>query len=203
MKQLIDCLNKHELIEAVKVDEEVFRDWDSFLGRLYTAIPPGMVTQYQYFHSFGWQEGWFMGQVSSALSAEGVKVDLRNPKMSTEERQKILRQTPFDVSTIPMLKAPGVRAIKQVEMYEKWRKFIPNEHLSDLYKKPETTTIAELKEQRRKKKELVQDNREEEETTAVLVAVATKPQAKKRVRKSQAGKATIPNRKTTSRKKKG
>jgi hypothetical protein len=174
LEQLIQKLNNHPLIDAVKVNEDVFIDWDAFLGKIYTGIPGGLVSQYQYFFSFAWQPGWLFAQLSSALTAEGVKVDLRNTKMAQDDRMKMLSPgQSFDTSQIAMLKPPGVRAIKQVEMYEKWHKFVPEEHITDLYKKPEVSTVAELKQQQKRKKELLINNKQEEDDNITVVAAAT------------------------------
>jgi hypothetical protein len=99
------------------------------------------------------------------LEAEGVQVGLKKQSLDDMERNILIKQP-----TVEKLVPPGIRAIKQVEMYDKWRKFIPAEHITDMYKQPETETVKELKEDRQQKKQQTKDK-------AATVIVAKKPTA--------------------------
>jgi hypothetical protein len=165
MEMLISALNKHELIEAIKAGPDDFLDWDKHLNLIYNSLPTGFVTQYQYFRSTVFRKGWLQAQVSCNLEAEGVQVNLKKQSLDDIERNILIKQP-----TVEKLVPPGIRAIKQVEMYDKWRKFIPAEHITDMYKQPETETVKELKEDRQQKKQQTKDK-------AATVIVAKKPTA--------------------------
>jgi hypothetical protein len=165
MEMLISALNKHELIEAIKAGPDDFLDWDKHLNLIYNSLPTGFVTQYQYFRSTVFRKGWMQAQVSCNLEAEGVQVDLKKQSLDDIERNILIKQP-----TVENLVPKGIRAIKQVEMYDKWRKFIPAEHITDMYKQPETETVKELKEDRQQKKQQTKDK-------VATMIVAKKPTA--------------------------
>jgi hypothetical protein len=109
MEMLVNALSKHELIDAIKVGEDDFRDWDVFLNSLYIAMPSGVVKQYQYFHSSGFKKGWLQAQASCAQHAEGVKVDLTNTTSVDATERVMLLSDPFDICEhVAKLVPPGI-----------------------------------------------------------------------------------------------
>jgi hypothetical protein len=77
---------------------------------------------------------------------------MRNTKIGEEERKALLSK-PFDINDrVAMITPPGVRAIKQCEMYDKWQRFIPAEHITDIYKQPDEDIVNELKDDKQKKR---------------------------------------------------
>jgi hypothetical protein len=148
MQQLVNKLNDHRLIHAVKVGAEDFYDFNSYFDSIYTQIPSGAIKQYQYFKAYFMKSGWFQAQSSSPLLSEGVIFDLRPPKKDEQQRKSIIKN--FDIKHIKNLEPPGVRPIKQVEMYEKWRRFVPAEHITDLYAKPTKETAKKVLDDQKK-----------------------------------------------------
>jgi hypothetical protein len=171
MSMLIDKLNQHRLIDAIKVEPEDFRNWDEFLNSIYVPMPGGVVKNYQFFQSSLWRPGWMQAQLSSSSDSEGIRVDMRNTKIGEEER-KVLLSKPFDINDrVAMITPPGVRAIKQCEMYNKWQQFIPAEHITDIYKQPDEDIVNELKDDKQKKR-LFLGNKEASSSAAKVVATA-------------------------------
>jgi hypothetical protein len=187
MEQLVERLNDHELIEAIKVGEEDFRDWDLFLNSIYNPLPPGFIQPYQFFHSDFWREGWIQAQVSAKRASYGVNVNIKND-MDPTERKALLKQNPWVTKNIvAKLEPPGIRAIKQVEMYEKWRKFVPVAFLTELYAKPHDDTVKEMKDDKKKKKGIASTTPVQDDwavaTAASVIAVPKKVPPKKRLQR--------------------
>jgi hypothetical protein len=51
----------------------------------------------------------------------------------------------------PVLPRPGIKPIKQVELYKKWRPFIPSQFRDEIYPRPSDEVIASVKNDRNKK----------------------------------------------------
>jgi hypothetical protein len=49
------------------------------------------------------------------------------------------------------LEPPGLKEIKQVELYQKWRKFVPDEFQDEICPKPSDEVLNKIKEEKRKK----------------------------------------------------
>jgi hypothetical protein len=145
MEQLMEKLNEHRLVKAIKVDQRDFYDIDAFLDSIYTSIPSGAIKQYQYFVSMWMKPGWLQGQSSSPLLGKGIIFDLRHLRKKQEDRKEIInafKLNPF--KNLRHLSPPGIRPIKQVEMFKKWRRFVPDEHMADLYKEPDKAAVKKV-----------------------------------------------------------
>ena len=59
----------------------------------------------------------------------------------------------FDLEGMDRLEAPGIRTIKQVELFTKWRKHVPDDSKSPLYDNPGEDVILAVKQERKSKKE--------------------------------------------------
>ena len=84
--------------------------------------------------------------------------DAENPedrdfcKYIDKDRKTVMKQ---EQETIAMLPPPGLRDIKQVELYKKWRKFMPDEKTVNLVcpKPPDDVLMRVSKEKSNKRKE--------------------------------------------------
>jgi len=164
---LMEKLNHHELIEAYRVKDEDFKDFDSFEDSYYRKLESGSVNAYQQFFAVkefkikdrGGEEairdtrGYLFRQVTTA---EGREVQQQDLKKRGLDRDVMRDSFPGLLSIVPPL---GVRPIKQVEMYDRWRKFVPLAHQDDpIYNMPDADTIAKVKGERGKKKTVVDDD---------------------------------------------
>jgi hypothetical protein len=71
----------------------------------------------------------------------------RNDKVvSREDREQQLKQLPLQPVT-----ALGLKPIKQVELYTKWRKFVPAEFVDEICPKPHDDILKKVQEARSEK----------------------------------------------------
>jgi hypothetical protein len=128
-KQLLKVLEgEHKTI--LKTEEGDFRDWDTFLNRFYKLIPSGEVMKY---HNFSVDKGAPTVMKFSVADGEPVKeLDLKVNDGKTRE-QRIAEMRAAAPSAIPF---PGIKEIKQVELYKKWRKYVPKQFKDEACPKP-------------------------------------------------------------------
>jgi hypothetical protein len=91
---------------------------------------------------------------SSAL--EEHKMDLRKGKDA--DRERILCKFDVDIH-LEKLQSDGIRTIKQVELYSKWRKHVPDKHKSPLYDNPGDDVLLAVREDRKDKKKYIKQSR--------------------------------------------
>ena len=89
--------------------------------------------------------------VTETLSKE-VKMDNLKKKATNEERctwlQRLLTETPNRENK------PGIPEIKQMELFTKWRKFVPEEVRSKICPEPEEGVLKRVKKERMEKQAL-------------------------------------------------
>jgi hypothetical protein len=66
--------------------------------------------------------------------------------VSREEREQQLKQLPLQ--SVP---TPGMKPIKQVELYMKWRKFVPAKFADEICPKPHDDILKKVQEARSEK----------------------------------------------------
>lgn len=146
---LCNVLGMSRDIEIVKVkDQDFFKDWYSFLNKLYTRLADGTIKDNHIF------------RVTAAAGSTKIRVmtddtpgcefnELQNLKkrgVSEQARQDILK------NQLPnALEPPGLREIKQVELYRKWRKFVPEEFQDEICPKPPDEVLNRIRDEKTKK----------------------------------------------------
>jgi hypothetical protein len=166
MEQLEAILNENQYIRCDKVGEEDFHDYGQFEDKIYKSTPlTGHTKKYQVFYSDELEMGILYGKESNLLNATTHRMDLR--KGTEADRKAILKEFRdyFDEKeeVLQRLVPPGIRTIKQVELYSKWRKHVPDEHKSPLYDNPGEDVLKSIKDDRRSKKEYIAARRQLEQ----------------------------------------
>jgi len=120
--QLMEVLNKADGVTAHRVTEEDFGDWGDELLKLYRK--PAGVTKKPHCFSYKAED---IGKLSYSF-CHGDDVEELNLKkrLTGAARQKLLDE--FDVGEADR---PHMSLMKKIEMYDKWRKFVPVEHRVD------------------------------------------------------------------------
>jgi hypothetical protein len=130
MGMLTECL-KHEQVIPCEVDWRVFMDWDKYLSRLYKKM--SSVVKWQMFQSSTEIGGGRMFFKSSNVeNAKTLEESLKKPSVVGDIRNGILMEQPQQ----QYAKRPGLREIKQVEMYKKYRSLVPVEYRAELCPQP-------------------------------------------------------------------
>ena len=95
--------------------------------------------------------GVLYGKTSNTMTDEH-RMDLK--KGTVDERKELLEF--FDINDVEHLDdVECIKQIKQVELYTKWRKHVPDQYKSPLYDHPGDDVLASVKDDRKSKKEYV------------------------------------------------
>ena len=119
---LLEALNTHEQIEAIHMPASDHLQWDQYLSGLYKKPKAGIKKQHVF--KFDCSEPGIMK--AQEVDGEEWKTDrMKKGNVSANQRAALLSAQPA------AHQAPGLKAIKQLEMWNKWRKFVPREERKD------------------------------------------------------------------------
>jgi hypothetical protein len=136
---MVQTLNEQPHVMFEEVNASVFFNYGELLDQFYKPFPAGTV---QSNHVF-WVQCSTPTVVFTKLTAE-VTLNFRNDKfLNRENRVQELRE--FSVKPIA---APGMKEIKQVELYTKWRKFVPAEFADEICPKPPDEVLENVQKAR-------------------------------------------------------
>jgi hypothetical protein len=122
-EELMKVLNTHDQVTAIKVDGSNFHDWDSIFEALY--LPPKGFTELPHIFSFSHDKPT---SVSYSMY-DGQPVTTKDvKKVVAPNRDKTLQN-----ATPAGLPASGMRDIKRMELWAKWRPLIPIEQRKDWF----------------------------------------------------------------------
>jgi hypothetical protein len=170
LDQLQQVLDTNQYVECIKVGPNDFKNMGQFEDDLYSTNPlSGNTKKYQLFYAPMDNPGVLYAKESN----EAVNVQEMNLKKGHDiTREQILQD--FDFQELPQLNnVEGIRQIKQVELFSKWRKHVPDEYKSLLYDNPGEDIIQSVKDNRKKKKQYQQDeqrNLEAAEAQGILAS---------------------------------
>jgi hypothetical protein len=159
MEQLQQVLDSNQYVECIKVGPDDFYNYGKLEDTLYKTAPMmGHTKKYQLFYSTDAEPGIIIAKESNMATSEH-RMDLNKGKQ--QDRQDILRDIDIDNlgMTMENLTVEGIRTIKQVELYSKWRKHVPDEHKSPLYDNPGDDVLQSVKEDRKNKKKYIEESR--------------------------------------------
>jgi len=125
-------------ITTHRVDKSIMRNWDAHFDRLYRNFNRVKTTKWQIFEC---ERGTSMTLSTSGLP-EAEKVVHDTLKRADGDRATILEEQPAQL--VP----PGLKEIKQVELYKKYRPLIPEKYRDELCPEPEEGVIKRVKEHR-------------------------------------------------------
>jgi hypothetical protein len=142
---LTDML-RSENVEVLPVEEDDWENWDAYLDKFYMRFQSGTV-QCNHIFSVGPQQG---ETVMSLCEADGEEIKVRKfkrGKATLEERRATMKETPRD--KIPF---PGVKEIKQVELFTKWREYVPEDYKDEMCPKVSFDIIKQQRLEKRERK---------------------------------------------------
>jgi hypothetical protein len=192
MEQLVDVLNKNEHVLCVKAGKEDFYNFGKFEDAIYKSNPlTGNTKQMQLFYSSAEDPGVLYAKETNESNSV-LKMDMR--RGSGSEREALLKD--FELELLPPLNdCDGIKYIKQVELFSKWRKHVPDKYKSPLYDHPGDDVIQTVKDDHKKKRDLVQQQRQnlkpvEAAVEATGVLAAKKSPEKKTTKRKRAPPAS-------------
>jgi hypothetical protein len=142
---MVQTLNMQHHVTFTEVQSDVFFDYGELLDRFYKAFPGGSI---QGNHIF-----WADASKPSVLytketdEAPVITLPFRNDKF-VQQQNRLRELKGFALKSIP---APGIKPIKQVELYMKWRKFVPDSFQDEICPKPSTEVINQVTSDRKQK----------------------------------------------------
>jgi hypothetical protein len=147
MEQLLEvCAVSDQVIPVrVQVPGDI-RDFDAYEDRIYKRLPTGAVKTNHFFSAEHRFAGYMMVKETAAAADYNVHV-IRKNKL---DRHGLLSKLEAELPVVP---AVGTCAIKQVEMYKKWRKYVPVPLQTDLYKHPGKEIMDKIASERRAKQQ--------------------------------------------------
>jgi hypothetical protein len=123
--ELMKVLNSHDQVTAIKVDEFDFHDWDSIFEDLYKQLTGFSVKPQNICFSADKPTSMFYsmydGQPVTTKELMKVKVTVKNHDKTIE------------TTTLVAPPAPGMKDIKRMELWSKWRSPIPVKHRKDWF----------------------------------------------------------------------
>jgi hypothetical protein len=155
--QLLDVL-KGEHKTILETQEGEFQDWDAFLDRWYKQVPSGWI---QVNHNFQVESG--APTVMKFSVAEGEEVSSFDFKKKDSGRQE-QRVAEMRAAARTVLPFPGIKEIKQAELFKKWRYYVPLNFKDEACPKPASDVLerqrVEKNEKARKKKAVLDERKE-------------------------------------------
>ena len=154
--QLYDCINENEFINTFKVDKTEMFDFLGWQDKKYRA-PGKNFNQSHIFTIKGWQRG---AEPTTLLKQDDHDAEIRVHKLLPTSRNRLARvmdkpQRKEAISRmlqeLKVLKAPGLRPIKQVELFTKWAPLLPAEDALVTCPKPPESVLKLVRDERRVK----------------------------------------------------
>ena len=143
--QLMEALNTAEDVAAVRVLPDDFYDWDDFENKLYRQITTGTVNRTHLFQYDERKPGIITTRDTAAPNSHSHEQQLRN-RMDLKSREHLLKT--FEMQ-LKQLQPPGIKPIKQWELWHKWRSFIPPQYQDELCPRPSEVVAQSMQERSR------------------------------------------------------
>ena len=143
MGQMVENLNSSANVtfkEAIATD---FFDYGELFDEFYAKFPPSTIQQNHIF----WVEEENPTKMYLKRSDE-ADVAVINFERSSGRRDRTRQLSNYIIKPIP---APGLREIKQVELYAKFRKFVPREFQDEICPRPSDEVLENIKQSRSQK----------------------------------------------------
>jgi hypothetical protein len=83
-------------------------------------------------------------QCSTHLEAPFVEQAMLKRGKVRGDKKRVVTMEAFEIQT---LKSPGLRPIKQVELYKKFPPFVPHEFWEEYFPRPSDTVLAQVKDE--------------------------------------------------------
>ena len=147
MEELMNIFNISNQVTAELCTSSDFFNWDSFLDSVYKRPGPGTVNKNHIFKS----------ETPGILITEAVHgidtttQDLSRLRKHATGHERGGRTRKVKGCKLQLEKRPGLKPIKQCELYEKWGPLVPQQFRDDICPRPSDSIIATVKQARNEK----------------------------------------------------
>jgi hypothetical protein len=140
---LSDLLNALDNINYYQVTSEVFFDYNALLSQFYKPFPGGSIKQNHFF----WVDERNATTMCSVThhNDEDSDVVMYDHCIPMQDRQRLIMDA---IDILLPLPAPGMKPIKQVELWKKWGQFIPEDERHHLCPRPPDDVINQVTSER-------------------------------------------------------
>jgi hypothetical protein len=145
-EQALQTINIKEHVNVVDTKEDVFKDYGTMLDTFYGTFKSGTIKN----HIFQVEvtDASLLMQCSTHSEAQFVEQTVLKRGQVRGDKTRVAAMEAFELHT---LKTPGLRPIKQVELYKKFRPFVPLEFWEDTCPRPSDEVLAQVKDESSKK----------------------------------------------------
>ena len=182
MSQLVTILGWSPLVHVIRAPSELHYDWDTYFDRLYKRPATGTINKNHIFRADDSQYALLTTERVKGVDVQ--KQNLNKLKPTSTGATKAGRTRILKYGKVEVIKAPGLKPIKQVELYQKWRPLVPEEFADEICPKPPDSILETVKNERAEKK----------------AKKAPKKNAQALKKKAQAPKKKVPKKKSQKKK---
>jgi hypothetical protein len=175
-------------VDIVDSKEELFKDYRSMLEKFYSRFKPSTI---QKDHIFKVEHTDATISMQCAIHNEASFV--LQPMLTKGQDLGATRRAVIDAYKLETLKAPGIRPVKQVEIYKKLRNFVRRCYWEDTFPRQSNEVLAIFKNETAEKRKQKQVTKS---TTLVAAVVETKTKKAATPTKKRA----VPTKETSSKK---
>ena len=144
MEMLVDLLNKMDDIQFFHVSSNQFYNYDKMLDCFYKNFKAGTIQKNHYF------------VVHSNEPTTMITKSYINDKDDTTfnfYKNVPHRSVLIETYTMERLNVPGIRDIKQVELWKNWRQYVPDPYKDSICPKPTEDVLEKIKREKSKKQQ--------------------------------------------------
>ena len=142
MDQLVDVLNFSPNVHFQEVQAHDFFDYGEMLDYFYKKFPNGTIQNNHVFSVSSEHPTKMIVKTTDA--ADPVEMDFRLATNVNDNNRAAALQN-YELTPIP---APGLKEIKQVELYSKFRRFVPDEFKDIICPKPSDEILDNIRQAR-------------------------------------------------------
>lgn len=140
-EQLVGVLNTAQDVAPTPATKDDFKNWEALEDKIYKNIISGTVHKTHLFELTSCDPGILVTKDTASPDSVLRRQDLRK-NMKAEERATVVGDYEKHLEA---LEPPGIKPIKQYELWHKWRPYIPLEYQDILCPKPSQEVIDDIK----------------------------------------------------------
>jgi hypothetical protein len=140
MTQMVECLNSQPNVTFIEVKSDIFKDYGALFGRFYKQFSPGTIQKNHIF----WVDSTnatMMFMKASYDSPSTYNYDFNNDKRQLH----VNRFMHLQAASLAVLPCPGIKPIKQVELYKKWQPFVPSMFHDEICPRPSDEVLEAVR----------------------------------------------------------
>ena len=155
-EDLINEMNEHcqmwkrqrwsPLVHIICAPSKLHYDWDTYFDRLYKRPATGAINKNHIFRADNSQYALLTTERVKGVDVK--KQNLNKLKPTSTGATKADRTKILKYGKVEVIKTPGLKPIKQFELYKKWQPLVPKEFADKICPKPPNSVLEIVKNER-------------------------------------------------------